>query len=53
MARTATASEVAAQRRMYGWVRGQIFWSIEMAAFGHDLQNYATGRLMRLDDPTA
>ncbi|PFG18875.1 FABP family protein [Serinibacter salmoneus] len=53
IARTATASEVVAQRRMYGWVRGQIFWSTELAAFGHELQTYATGRLMRLDDPTA
>lgn len=47
VARTATASDVVAQRRMYGWVRGEIFFSIELAAFGHELQPYATGRLVR------
>jgi THAP4-like, heme-binding beta-barrel domain len=45
--RTATASDVVAQRRMYGWVRGEIFFSIELAAFGHELQSYASGRLVR------
>ncbi|PWD51835.1 FABP family protein [Serinibacter arcticus] len=45
--RTATAADVVAQRRMYGWVRGEIFFSIELAAFGHELQSYATGRLTR------
>lgn len=47
VARTATASDVVAQRRMYGWVRGEIFFSIELAAFGHELQSYASGRLAR------
>ncbi|GMA30267.1 FABP family protein [Litorihabitans aurantiacus] len=47
VARTATASEVVGQRRMYGWVRGEVFFSIELAAFGHELQSYATGRLVR------
>ena len=47
--RTATASDVVAQRRMYGWVRGEIFFSIELAAFGHELQSYASGRMQRQD----
>lgn len=52
VARTATASDVVAQRRMYGWVRGEIFFSVELAAFGHELQSYTSGRLLRVR-PTA
>lgn len=44
-------AQVTAMRRMYGWVQGTIFWSHELAAFGHELQSYASGRLVRLDAP--
>ena len=45
--RTAGASEVTAARRMYGLVNGELLWVEELAAFGHDLQSYASGRLSR------
>ncbi|WP_108718242.1 FABP family protein [Miniimonas sp. S16] len=51
VASTATSpGRVTAIRRMYGWVRGEIFWAHELAAFGHELANYASGRLARVAD---
>ncbi len=50
MARTGSSTaDISAQRRMYGWVHGTIFWAQDIAGFGHELQTYATGRLARLD----
>ena len=48
VARTATAPDVVAQRRMYGWVHGEVFFATELAAFGQELQSYASGRLRRV-----
>lgn len=45
--RTASAPSVTASSRMYGLVQGELMWLEEMAAFGHDLQSYASGRLSR------
>ncbi|WP_413451990.1 FABP family protein [Georgenia phoenicis] len=45
--RTASASNVTASSRMYGLVQGELLWVEELAAFGHELQSYASGRLSR------
>lgn len=47
VARTATAADVAAVSRMYGLVGGELMWAMDMAAFGHELQPYASARLSR------
>lgn len=47
IARTATGAEIAAASRMYGLVGGELFWATDMAAFGHELQSYSSGRLQR------
>lgn len=49
MARTASAAEVSGATRMYGHVKGELMWAWDLAAFGHDLQSYASARLSRLD----
>lgn len=51
VARTSTAADVAAAHRMYGLVEGELMWAMDMAAFGHDLQPYASARLARLAGP--
>lgn len=48
-ATASSTAEVRALRRMYGWVRGTIFWAYDLAAFGQELQSYASGRLARID----
>jgi hypothetical protein len=50
--RTASAAAVAAERRIYGLVRSELFWATDLAAFGHELQSYASGRLQRQDGAT-
>ncbi|MCM3660288.1 FABP family protein [Georgenia satyanarayanai] len=45
--RTASAQDVSASSRMYGLVQGDLLWVEELAAFGHELQSYASGRLSR------
>ncbi|MFC4556246.1 FABP family protein [Georgenia faecalis] len=49
--RTATAAEVSAASRMYGLVHGELMWAEDLAAFGHELQPYASGRLSRQEAP--
>lgn len=49
MARTASAPEVAGATRLYGLVNGELMWAQDLAAFGHELQSYASGRLSRVD----
>lgn len=51
VARTATAADVAAAHRLYGLVGGELMWAIDLAAFGQDLQPYASARLTRLAGP--
>jgi len=48
VARTSTASEVTAAKRLYGLVEGQLMWVEELAAFGHPLGSYASARLDRV-----
>lgn len=50
VARTATAADVSAVTRMYGLVGGELMWAMDMAAFGHEMQSYASARLARQDD---
>jgi len=50
MARTASAPEVAGATRLYGHVNGELMWAWDLAAFGHELQSYLSGRLSRIDD---
>ncbi|MBD5786155.1 FABP family protein [Cellulosimicrobium terreum] len=47
IARTATASEVTASKRLFGLVEGRLMWVWELAAFGHPLQSYASAQLER------
>lgn len=47
IARTSTASEVTASKRLYGFVEGQLLWVWELAAFGEPLQSYASAKLTR------
>jgi hypothetical protein len=47
IARTSTASDVAASKRLFGLVEGQLLWVWELAAFGEPLQSYASAKLTR------
>lgn len=48
IARTASAAEITAGARMYGLVGGELMWALDLAAFGHELQSYASGRMQRV-----
>ena len=48
MARTSTAKEYTAAKRMYGLVEGDLMWVMEMAAVGHEMAPHASARLKRL-----
>jgi len=45
--RTATGADVSAGKRLYGLVNGELMWAHDIAAFGHPMQSYASGRLAR------
>ena len=47
IARTSTASEVRASKRLYGLVEGRLLWVEELAAFGEPLRSYASAELDR------
>ena len=47
IARTATAREVVAGQRLYGYVEGSLMWTYDMAADGHPLQPHLWARLER------
>lgn len=47
VARTATAKEYTAAKRMYGLVEGDLLWVMDMAAVGQPLQSHASARLKR------
>jgi hypothetical protein len=49
IARTSTAAEVAAAKRLYGLVNGELMWAWDLAAFGHPMQTYASARLTRVE----
>jgi hypothetical protein len=50
MARTASAPDIGGATRLYGNVGGELLWAWDIAAFGHELQSYASGRLSRVAD---
>jgi hypothetical protein len=47
MVRAASGAEVSAGKRLYGLVNGELMWAHDIAAFGHPMQSYASGRLAR------
>jgi hypothetical protein len=47
VARTATAKEVTALKRLYGLVDGDLAYAIDMAAVGQPLQAHVSARLRR------
>jgi hypothetical protein len=48
VARTASAKEYTAGRRLYGLVEGELLWAMDMAAVGEPLQAHVSGRLKRV-----
>lgn len=48
MARTASAPDVGGATRLYGLVGGELMWAWDLAAFGNELQSYASARLSRV-----
>jgi len=51
VARTRTAKEVTANRRLYGIVEGALLYAVDMAAVGQPLQSHLSARLERVPDP--
>ncbi|WP_022917071.1 FABP family protein [Ruania albidiflava] len=47
IARTATGAEMTAAQRMYGLVHSELMWATDLAAFGHEMQSYSSGRMQR------
>ncbi len=48
VARTQTAKEVTANRRVYGVVDGALLYAVDMAAVGQPLQSHLSARLERV-----
>ncbi len=48
IARTESGAEIAAVKRQYGLVNGELMWATDMAAFGHEMASYSAGRLQRV-----
>jgi hypothetical protein len=49
VARTETAKEYTAAKRMYGLVNGDLMWVMDMAAVGQPLQSHASAQLKRVE----
>lgn len=49
VARTVTAKEVAANKRLYGIVDGALMYAVDMAAEGQELQPHLSARLERVE----
>lgn len=47
VARAEAAKPYTAGHRLYGLVDGDLLWTFDMAAVGHDLQNHLAARLKR------
>ena len=47
VARTATAKEYTAGKRLYGYVNGELLYAYDMAAEGHALQPHTHAQLVR------
>ncbi|WP_199564926.1 FABP family protein [Spongiactinospora rosea] len=52
VARTGTAKEYAAGRRLYGLVNGNLMWAYEMAAMGHGIQPHMSAELKKVAEFT-
>lgn len=50
IARTASGADVSAATRLYGLVNGELMWAQDLAAFGQQMQSYASARLARVED---
>lgn len=50
MARTESAPDIGGASRLYGNVAGDLLFAIDIAAFGNELQSYASGRLSRVQE---
>ena len=48
VARTASAKEYSAGHRLYGLVKGDLYWTFDMAAMGKELQNHLAAQLKRV-----
>jgi hypothetical protein len=48
VARTETAKEYTAAKRMYGLVNGDLLWVMDMAAVGQSMQSHASAQLKRV-----
>ena len=48
VARTASAKEYTAAKRLYGLVEGDLLWAMDMAAVGQPLQPHSSARLKRV-----
>jgi hypothetical protein len=48
VARTETAKEYTAAKRMYGLVGGDLMWVMDMAAVGEPMQSHASAQLKRV-----
>jgi hypothetical protein len=48
LARTGTAKEVTALKRLYGLVEGDLAYAIDMAAMGKPLQAHLSARLQKV-----
>ncbi|MGH3544865.1 MAG: FABP family protein, partial [Mycobacteriales bacterium] len=53
VARTATADEVSASRRLYGIVEGALLYAVDLAALGQPLQPHISARLARVSSSEA
>ena len=47
VARTATAKDYTAGKRLYGYVNGDLLYAFDMAAEGHELQPHTHAQLVR------
>jgi hypothetical protein len=47
VARTASAKEYSAGKRLYGYVNGDLLYAFDMAAMGHELQPHTHAQLVR------
>ena len=48
VARTASAKEYTAGHRLYGLVKGDLYWTFDMAAMGKGIQNHLAAQLKRV-----
>jgi len=53
VARTSSAKEVSAGRRLYGLVDDELMYAMDMAAVGQPLTAHLSARLRRVEDAVA